>query len=323
MGIKTGAYVDYYTEETIPLFGCYDFLICNTKRHYSVFDWHPNCYYVPWGTDISLFKPKSFRPVEEGIVTFFHSAGMNPERKGTDLVIQAFSRLRSSKARLVIHSQINLKTIFPHLENLVSSLEHQGSMRCYQQTVSAPGLYHLGDVYVYPSKLEGIGLTVPEALACGLPVITSENPPMSEFIDETNGKLVTVSRLFSRADAYYWPQCLVDESSLVEQMNFYIKNLDKLETHKRAARAYADKVLDWFQNAEDLPEIFKNISKRPDNDLLYSEQLAGQFELQRMSLGLSVALRFPKFYRFARFFVHMLRKVMDKNRGRDLPFSKP
>ena len=32
----------------------------------------------------------------------------------------------------------------------------------------------MGDVFVYPSRLEGIGLCVPEALACGLPVITTD-----------------------------------------------------------------------------------------------------------------------------------------------------
>jgi glycosyltransferase involved in cell wall biosynthesis len=314
MGIKTGGYVDYYTEQTIPLFGCYDFIICNTKRHYSVFDWHPQCFYVPWGTDISLFTPKSFRPVEEGVVTFFHSAGMNPERKGTDLVIRAFSCLQSSKARLVIHSQLNLKTIFPHLENLISNLEYQGSIQYYEQTVPAPGLYHFGDVYIYPSRLEGIGLTVPEALACGLPVITSESPPMSEFINETNGKLVKVSRLFSRADGYYWPQCLVDESSLVEQMEFYIENYRELEAYKRAARADADRNLDWFKNAKDLPRIFENITKRPNNELLYSEQLARQFELDRMSIGLSIALRFPKLYWLASLFLPILKRVMGKKR---------
>ena len=28
LGIITGAYIDYYTEQTVPFFGCYDFLVC-------------------------------------------------------------------------------------------------------------------------------------------------------------------------------------------------------------------------------------------------------------------------------------------------------
>ena len=31
--IVTGSYIDYYTEETIPYFELYNFIICNTKKH--------------------------------------------------------------------------------------------------------------------------------------------------------------------------------------------------------------------------------------------------------------------------------------------------
>src|SRR5699024_10645179 len=56
--IKIGSYIDYYKENTVKEFYLYDFLICNTKRHYFVFKDHPQCYYVPWGTDTDLFMPK-------------------------------------------------------------------------------------------------------------------------------------------------------------------------------------------------------------------------------------------------------------------------
>ncbi|EGR0107144.1 glycosyl transferase, partial [Vibrio vulnificus] len=36
IGIRSGAYIDYYTKETVSSFKFYDFLICNTKRHQSV-----------------------------------------------------------------------------------------------------------------------------------------------------------------------------------------------------------------------------------------------------------------------------------------------
>src|SRR6056297_2777829 len=90
MSITHGAYIDYYTEELIPMLGVHDFLICNTKRHYSAFSWHPQCYYVPWGTDVNIFKPEKTDVVNSDMVTFFHSCGMSPDRKGTDLLIKAF-----------------------------------------------------------------------------------------------------------------------------------------------------------------------------------------------------------------------------------------
>ena len=40
--------------------------------------------------------------------------------------------------------------------------------------------YHLADVFVYPSLYEGFGLPVLEAMACGVPVITSNISAMPE-----------------------------------------------------------------------------------------------------------------------------------------------
>ena len=115
-------------------------------------------------------------------------------RKGTDLLLQAFAKL-TGESRLVVHSQHSLKASLPDLENLISDLEHSNHLRIYERTVPAPGMYHLGDVYVYPSRLDGLGLTVAEALACGLPAIVSDNPPMNEFIQEdNNGRLARTLR---------------------------------------------------------------------------------------------------------------------------------
>jgi hypothetical protein len=75
LNIKTGSYIDYYTAETIPFFRLYDFLICNTKRHYSVFKWHPRVYYIPWGTDTTVFNKEQQKETSENELVFFHSSG--------------------------------------------------------------------------------------------------------------------------------------------------------------------------------------------------------------------------------------------------------
>ncbi|MDI6802127.1 MAG: glycosyltransferase [Thermodesulfovibrionales bacterium] len=259
-GVKTGAYVDYYTEETVPFFEVYDFLICNTKRHFSVFDWHPQAFYVPWGTDTNIFKTGSLSAAEDGFVTFFLSTGYDAARKGCDLLLKAFSQLRGS-AKLVIHAQSSLRKSLPHLDGLISDLEKNKRLTVIEKTVAAPGLYHLGDVYVYASKLDGIGLSVPEALASGLPAIVSDNPPMNEFVTSANGRLIPVTRLYSRADGYYWPQCSVDPDSLREHMQYYVDNAERITEFKKAARAYAEKHLDWEKNGAALKDIFATVKK--------------------------------------------------------------
>jgi glycosyltransferase involved in cell wall biosynthesis len=47
------------------------------------------------------------------------------------------------------------------------------------------------DVCIAPSRWEGLGLHLYEAIAFGLPIITNDDPPMNELVrDGYNGKLV-------------------------------------------------------------------------------------------------------------------------------------
>ncbi len=256
MGVKTGSYIDYYTKETVPLFDNFDFLICNTRRHFSAFPDHPQPYYIPWGTDVDLFQPATKELVHGPGVTFFHSSGFSPERKGTDLLIRAFDRL-TGNGRLIVHAQDNMPKKIPGHENLISRLTGQGKMIYHQGTVEAPGLYHLGDVYVYPSRLDGIGLTIAEALACGLPVITTDNGPMNEFVNEDVGALVKVDRFFPRSDNYFWDKCEVDLDDLTRCMQRFVDQPEKIPGFKERARKHAVDHLNWTSHAPELLSIFE------------------------------------------------------------------
>lgn len=50
----------------------------------------------------------------------------------------------------------------------------------YVDDSDLPSLYNLSDVFVYPSLYEGFGLPVLEALACGTPVVTTNNSSLTE-----------------------------------------------------------------------------------------------------------------------------------------------
>ena len=53
-----------------------------------------------------------------------------------------------------------------------------------------PALYHLADVVALPSLQEGFGLAALEALAAGVPLVASDRPPFTEFLDGDCATLV-------------------------------------------------------------------------------------------------------------------------------------
>lgn len=247
--IKLAAYVDYYTEYTIPWFGIYDLLICNTHRHMQAMKNHPQKYYIRWGTDTNVFQP---RDEKHDVITFFHSAGV-AVRKGTDLLVDAYIHGKLyEKAKLVIHTQKPIELCCQYKKEELGKY----NIEVIEKTVPAPGLYYLGDVYVYPTRLDGLGLTMYEALSCGLPMITTDFPPMNEVGDETIVRRVKVADFYSRGDAYYYPMAICDETSLIEAMTWYADHPNEVEKQKIMAREYTLKYYKISDRSKTISDAF-------------------------------------------------------------------
>ena len=56
--------------------------------------------------------------------------------------------------------------------------------------VELPALYRTADAFVFPSVKEGWGLVLLEAIASGLPVLTANQSPFTEFLSDTQAILV-------------------------------------------------------------------------------------------------------------------------------------
>lgn len=258
--VKTIAYIDYYTKQTIPLFDVYDALICNTKRHHFAFQKHKAAYYLPWGTNLDVFKPTNTSFVNPGKVTFFHSCGHDKFRKGVDYILKAFNQI-DLDFKLIIHTQVPFKDS-EHLL-LINELTEKGKLEIICDTVSAPGLFYRGDIYVYPSRLEGIGLTIAEALASGLGLIVTDMPPMNEFSNEKNSLLIKTLYQYAREDGYFWPLCEIDIDDLIVQISYLCRNPNKVLEMKKDARDYAELNLNSFENLKELNQIVKNVEFNP------------------------------------------------------------
>lgn len=308
LGKLVGAYVDYYTQDTFELFRLYDFLICNTKRHYHVFKKHPNCLFLPWGVDTNVF-----RPVEKRFgfpVRFLISAGWDGtyakhspwlDRRGAGLAMRAFHRLKG-EAALTVLSQVPLSECPSEWQELVKG-DTRIDFRCGHFREDA---YSHGDVYVYPSRLDGIGLTLPEALSSGLPAITTDSPPMNEFVThQHNGLLVRPKEYRGRPDGYYWAESVPDEGALFEAMQYYVLHPEKVVEHGKSARQSAENKLSIQSNfgklSATLNLMIQNRKIKSDDDQLYKKAM--QYDSQhsqephvRLYLGARSTARYFLFY---------------------------
>lgn len=274
-GVKTVAYVDYYTEQTIPFFEIYDMLICNTLKHFNTFNWHSNAKYYKWGTELDLYKPVE-RDIDE--VIFFHSCGFSPIRKGTDLLLEAFYN-SDQKGKLIIHSQIDLKELLPNSLDIINALESNYKLEIINKTVGSPGLYSIGDVYIYPTRLEGIGLSIAEAQSSGLFTIVSDNSPMNEFVLNSNLSRIKVDKVFARYDGYYHPQVSIDVNDLTFKINYLANDKKLVNQLKKESRTFAEAELDFNVNMSQLSLDLQKIKFKPIKD--QSEQKILFYELNR------------------------------------------
>lgn len=65
-------------------------------------------------------------------------------------------------------------------------------------------LYNECDVFVLPTRAEGWGLPLIEALSCGLPVIATNYSGHTDFLNNDNGYLIDVAEMIPVDDRYFY-----------------------------------------------------------------------------------------------------------------------
>jgi len=126
---------------------------------------------------------------------FLTVGGIEPRKNSINL-LRAFQRLlpRVPRAQLVIAGGATLFDYRPYREAFMTEAKALPSDALVLPGVvpdaDLPVLYRLADAFVFPSLQEGWGLVVLEAIASGLPVITSARQPFTEFLSQETALLV-------------------------------------------------------------------------------------------------------------------------------------
>ena len=150
---------------------------------------------TPSGREDAL---KSRLGIERASPLFLTIGGIEP-RKNSIRLLQAFAQVleRLPRAQLLIAGGETLFDYAPYRDEFFEWVKRLGIE--VGRSLLLPGriadeemadLYRCADIFIFPSLKEGWGLVILEAIASGLPVVTSDRPPFTEFLDRNRAILV-------------------------------------------------------------------------------------------------------------------------------------
>lgn len=135
--------------------------------------------YISWGIPprmLERYQPNQF----SGPITFFFPVGKFDARRNYMEVIRAFKQVKNKNARLFIYSKGNSARV----AKIISTDPRivLGSSEVVKSDDDFFKYMNDADVFILPSKWEGLGLSFYEAMAIRRPIITVDSPPMNNHI---------------------------------------------------------------------------------------------------------------------------------------------
>lgn len=171
-----------------------------------------NYYITPFGVDVLLFKPinglkdpdkftigtvKSLSPIY-GISDSIKAFGLVIKRLKAEGEIERVNRLRYE-----IYGRGEQQ---PELQQLINDLDLSDKVKLcgYVENNKLPEIYNRFDLFVCNSLSESFGVAAVEAMACGVPVVTSAADGFKEVVaDGVTGLIVPIGDLTAISDCVY------------------------------------------------------------------------------------------------------------------------
>ncbi|GGF31842.1 glycosyltransferase [Echinicola rosea] len=138
---------------------------------------------IPNGIDVAEFPKKDWSVKKERRTLLFLSR-IHP-KKGIELLIQAWEQLPLEvryewKVEIAGNGE---ETYISELKNLIVQKKLQDEIKIIGPQFGEEKIksYHRADLFILPTYSENFGIVVAEALACGVPVVTTKGAPWEEL----------------------------------------------------------------------------------------------------------------------------------------------
>jgi glycosyltransferase involved in cell wall biosynthesis len=193
---------------------------------------------VPFGVDTDLFHPVNREPDHSTDAFQVVFVGQIRLRKGVQYLLEAVADLDNDDIELTLVGSVheNMEEILEEHEEAFTHVEHLPQERLVEY-------YSLADAFVFPSILEGFGMVVNEAMACGAPVVTTTHTGGVELVEDgENGFLVE-------------PR---DIEAIQEAIMYLYENPDERERISTAAVQTAQE-RSWDDYGDDVVSAYQNM----------------------------------------------------------------
>ena len=211
---------------------------------------------LPHGIDPKVFK---YTPRIKGDKFKFLYVGECSDRKGIFHTLNAFIDLFGNSDSVELHIKSNdamlfynskeVKDIIKDYTNIFWHISDEGHDRVIE-------LYKECHAYVYPSRGDSFGMTLLEAIACGLPTIATSEPGATELI---KGRYYNVSTKSIPVKNHPWFKGEWGEPNLqdlIKHMKYVYDHYD-LITENKELKENSDYVRENY-SWEKIANIFKN-----------------------------------------------------------------
>lgn len=225
---------------------------------------------MPLGVDVNYFHPYiKARRIEDRFV--FMSVFEWGERKAPEVLIQAYNQeFSSSEDVLLLLKVINTDPAL-NVERHVEAMRLRGDRApvviVLNQNIPSyqmGSLYCSSDCFVLPTRGEGWGMPTLEAMACGLPTISTLWSAQTEFFNGEVGYPIETKRLVPAVakcpyyEGFEWADPDVDH--LASLMRHVYENRDEARARGLRASVWARERWTWMHAARRIKERLLEIS---------------------------------------------------------------
>jgi len=195
---------------------------------------------LPYFADLDRFIEVGEKRKKHPRVQFLFCGNLHVV-KGADIVAKAISALIGAE---ITNFEIHIVGTGPLIEQFDNLAKKWGQilhLYGFLQLNDVPDVFQHTDVLLFPSRYDGWGMTLPEAMAAGMPVISTAQTgsAIDMIVDGENGCMMAA---LNTEQLTFYMRRFIEEPKIIRKMGEKARETAKQYTHSIGARTFLDMI---------------------------------------------------------------------------------